>query len=70
MKTMQLTPEAVAAAPGPRVCFEVNRNGRDSTPPSLPVEGLAAVLLARLHRLPAALARLIAELAGLGGQPS
>lgn len=67
MEIRKLSAEAVATASGSGVCAcDAGRHGPDSTPTLPSAEALAAAYLARRHRLPPLVARLIVELAGLG----
>jgi hypothetical protein len=68
MNHNELTPEAVYAARGPGSVFDARRNSPGSTLTAAPIEALATVLLARRYRLPPVLARLVVELAGIGGR--
>lgn len=69
MRRNKLTPEAVAAAPGSGTCAcdAVRRNPEYSSP-LIRTEDFASEFLARRYRLPMAFARVVAELAGIGGR--
>lgn len=62
------TPEAVGAAPGSGSDFVGRRNFVENTPSDLPVEALAAAFVERRYRLPKVIARVVVELAGIGGR--
>ena len=65
----RVSTEAVGTASGSGVCAcDAGRHSPDSTPNSTSVEAFAAVYVARRHRLAPLLARLVVELAGLGGR--
>lgn len=65
--SMTRSTEAVGTASGSGVCAcDAGRHGPDSTPTPMSVEAFAAACIARRHRLPLLVARVIVELAGLG----
>lgn len=63
-----LTPEAVGAAPGPGSDFDGRRNFPKNTPSALSVEALAVDFVVRRYQVPPVIARVVVELAGLGGR--
>jgi hypothetical protein len=67
MEIERMSTEAVATASGSGVCAcAAWRQGPHPTPSATSVEAFAAMYVARRHRLPPVLARLVVELAGFG----
>lgn len=66
MSNNALTPERVLPLPGPGGVFDARRNSPDTTLTTPSVEALAAEFLARRYGFHPVVARLVAELAGLG----
>ncbi len=68
MLLKKMNPEAAATAPGSGSCVFVVRRTPDNTPTVWKIEDFALDYIARRYRLPVPLARIVAELAGIGAR--